>query len=82
MLARFREALKPDGILVIFDPLAHKTASRPGEVQMKNHVLRLDVAENDLREAGFEVLQQRRALRGRSGLGGGVLADCGAASGA
>jgi len=56
MLARFHEALKPDGRLTILDPLPHKTASRPREAQMKNHVLWPDIATDDLQKAGFEVL--------------------------
>jgi tRNA A58 N-methylase Trm61 len=56
MLARYHDALKPGGHLVILDPLARKTASRPRAAQTRNHVLRPDLATDELRQAGFEVL--------------------------
>ncbi len=56
MLARFHDALKPGGRLAILDPLARKTASRPRDAQTGNHVLRPDLAADELRRAGFEVL--------------------------
>lgn len=56
MLAHFHQALKPDGRLVILDPLPRKTATRPRQVQERNHVLLPDIAADDLRQAGFEVL--------------------------
>jgi len=58
MLARFHDALKPDGRLAIIDPLARKTASRPREAQTKNHVMRPDLAADELRQAGFETLSR------------------------
>jgi len=58
MLARFHDALKPDGRLVILDPLARKTAPRPRGSQTRNHVLRPDLAADELRQAGFEVLSR------------------------
>ncbi len=58
MLARFHEALKPDGRLVILDPLPRKTATRPRASQVKNHVLTPDLAQDDLKKAGFEVLSR------------------------
>jgi SAM-dependent methyltransferase len=58
MLARLHEALKPDGRLVILDPLARKTASRPRAAQTRNHVLRPDLAADELRQAGFEILSR------------------------
>jgi precorrin-6B methylase 2 len=58
MLARFRAALKPDGRLIILDPTARKTASRPRQAQTRNHVLRPDLAQEEVRSAGFEVLSR------------------------
>lgn len=58
MLARFHAALKPDGRLVILDPLARKTASRPRAAQTRNHVLLPELAAGELRQAGFEVLSR------------------------
>jgi ubiquinone/menaquinone biosynthesis C-methylase UbiE len=56
MLAHFRQELKPDGRLVIVDSSPHKTAARPRATQTKNHVLRPDIAADELRQAGFEAL--------------------------
>jgi len=56
MLAHFHQALKPDGRLLIFDPMARKTASRPRASQTRNHVLRPDLVADELRQAGFDVL--------------------------
>ncbi len=56
MLARFHDALKPDGRLAILDPMARKTANRPRAIQSKNHVLMPDLVESELKNAGFEVL--------------------------
>ncbi len=58
MLARFHDALKPEGRLVILDPLARKTATRPREVQAKNHVLMPSLAEAELQIAGFKILSR------------------------
>ena len=58
MLAHFQEALKPGGRLAIIDPFPRKTGSRPREVQMKNHVLMPDIADADLRAAGFEIVHR------------------------
>lgn len=56
MLAQVRRALKPDGRLVILDPTPQKTADRPRDIQTKNHVLRRDIAENEVRQAGFDIV--------------------------
>ncbi len=58
MLAHFRQALKPDGRLVIVDPAPHKTAARPRQIQAKNHVLNPDIAQGELEKAGFEILHR------------------------
>jgi ubiquinone/menaquinone biosynthesis C-methylase UbiE len=56
MLAHFRRALKPDGRLVIIDPLPRKTGTRGRNIQMTNHVLSPDLAEKELKEAGFGIV--------------------------
>jgi ubiquinone/menaquinone biosynthesis C-methylase UbiE len=55
MLEHVSEALKPGGRFVVVEMTPHKTLSRPRAVQMKNHVLAPDLAESEIREAGFEV---------------------------
>lgn len=58
MLARFHDFLKPDGRLVIFDPLPLKTLNRPRQAQMRNHVMNPSLAQSELQQAGFEVLSR------------------------
>ncbi len=41
-----------------YSRLARKTASRPRVAQTRNHVLRPDLAADELRQAGFEVLSR------------------------
>jgi ubiquinone/menaquinone biosynthesis C-methylase UbiE len=58
MLAHVLRALKPGARLVVIDMPAVKVRSRPRAVQFKNHVLAPELAEADIREAGFEILQR------------------------
>lgn len=62
MLAGMRSALKPDGRLVIIDPLPRKTGTRPREVQMKNHVLQPALARKDVEANGFQIVHQDEAF--------------------
>jgi precorrin-6B methylase 2 len=58
ILRHIREALKPDGRLVIVDNAPSRTAKRPRESQTKNHVLSIDFAARELEEAGFELVER------------------------
>ena len=58
MLGQFKRALKPEGRLVIIDPLARKTATQARDVQTKNHVLMPDLAEAEIRAAGFDIVHR------------------------
>jgi ubiquinone/menaquinone biosynthesis C-methylase UbiE len=54
-LARFREALKPDGRLVIVDPLDPKLRLEPRDRQTSKHSLAAPFAVGEVRTAGFEI---------------------------
>lgn len=56
MLRHIREALKPDGRLVIVDNHPRRTAARPRDKQTNNHVLSVDLAAGELEAAGFRIL--------------------------
>ena len=58
MLRNVMAALKPGGRLVIYDIMPLRTASRPREVQTKNHRLLPSIAEAEFRQAGFEIVSR------------------------
>jgi predicted methyltransferase len=53
MLAKLRGALKPDGRLVIVEPISESRRHRPRAEQTKNHEIAMDLVIADAREAGF-----------------------------
>ena len=58
MLRHIREALKPQGRLVICDNTPHRTAARPRDSQTKNHVIAEALVVADLESAGFRILRR------------------------
>ena len=58
MLEHVMAALKPGGRLVVVDMMPHKTISRPRADQVKNHVIAADLAESEIRSAGFAVVSR------------------------
>lgn len=56
VLEHVRTALKPGGRLVVVDVMPRKTRTRPRAIQTKNHVLAPDLAEPEIRQAGFEIV--------------------------
>ena len=59
MLGQVLDALKPGGRFVIVDNMPHKTRSRPRADQVKNHVLGPELAEAELKAAGFEITSRQ-----------------------
>ena len=53
MLAKIKAALKPNGRLVIVEPISESRRHRPRAEQTKNHEIAMDLVVADLREAGF-----------------------------
>lgn len=51
-------SLKPGGRLVVVDMTPHKTITRPRADQVKNHVINPDIAEAEIRQAGFDVISR------------------------
>jgi len=56
MLKHVLASLKPGGRMVVVDPMAYKTRTRPRADQTKNHVFAPELAESEFRAAGFEVV--------------------------
>jgi predicted methyltransferase len=56
MLRRIRESLKPGGRLAILDNRPNRTANRPREKQINNHVLSVDLAAAEVTVAGFRIV--------------------------
>lgn len=55
MLANLRQALKPDGRLVIIEPISTKRRDQPRDVQTKQHEIGAEYVQQEAREAGFRV---------------------------
>ncbi len=58
MLQHVFAALKPGARLVMVDLMPGKTRQRPRADQVKNHRLAPELAEAELRQAGFEILSR------------------------
>lgn len=58
MVEHILAALKPGGRFVVVDMMPHKTRTRPRADQTKNHVIDADLAESEMRQAGFEVVSR------------------------
>ena len=56
MLQHLLAALKPGGRLVMVDLMPLKTRGRPRASQVQNHKLAPELAEPEIRQAGFEIL--------------------------
>ena len=64
MLAHMRAALKPGGRLVLVEPIP-RTGDTTRAAQTKRHSIAIELAEADLREAGFEVVTKDAAFVSR-----------------
>ena len=64
MLAHLRAALKPGGRLVLIEPIPRE-ADDTRAAQTSRHSIAIELAEADLRDAGFEVVQSDRAFVSR-----------------
>jgi predicted TPR repeat methyltransferase len=57
MLRGIRAALKPEGLLVLMESLSEARQTLTRAAQVKRHELSPEFARNELREAGFEVVE-------------------------
>lgn len=72
MLTNLRQALKPDGRLVIIEPISGKRRDQPRDSQTKEHEIGAEHVQQDAREAGLRVvrLEDPFVRRGGTGLEG------------
>jgi precorrin-6B methylase 2 len=59
MLDRIRQALKLEGRLVIVEPIADKRRQTSRTQQQSNHEIAIDYVAEDLRRAGFQIVERR-----------------------
>lgn len=69
MLEHIRAALKPGGRLLLTDPFDPEHRDDPREAQVEKHNLAPELAEDDLRRAGFEILARNDEFIIRRGSG-------------
>jgi hypothetical protein len=68
-MLNLRQALKPDGRLVIVEPISGKRRDEPREAQPKNHEIGAEHVQQEAREAGFRVLRLEDPFVKRGGGG-------------
>jgi SAM-dependent methyltransferase len=66
MLGHLQRALKPGGRLVLIEPIP-RAADATRSAQTKRHAIAIDLAEGELKEAGFDILQRDVAFVSRPG---------------
>lgn len=59
MLSHIYQALKPGGRLVMTEPSLQSRRNWPRKKQVERHEIAPDIAEAEIREAGFQVLERR-----------------------
>ena len=59
ILAKLRTALKPDGRLVIVEPISSARRDLTREEQTRNHEIAIEFVKHDAREAGFVEVSMR-----------------------
>lgn len=59
MLDKIRQALKLAGRLVIVEPIAQNRRQTSRAQQQSNHEIAIDYVAEDLRQAGFEIVERR-----------------------
>jgi precorrin-6B methylase 2 len=62
MLRQIRAALKPGGRLVVVEPMHDSSRELTREEQVKQHDIAIEIVDDELRAAGFEVLERDDAF--------------------
>jgi SAM-dependent methyltransferase len=58
MLRRIHEALKPGGRLVLVEPYKKARRGEPRASQVRDHLIAPEIAEEELRSGGFEIVER------------------------
>jgi precorrin-6B methylase 2 len=69
ILTNLRQALKPEGRLVIIEPISAKRRDEPRDVQTKQHEIGAEYVQQEAREAGFRVARLEDPFVKRGGGG-------------
>ena len=56
ILTHVRKALKPNGRFVIVEPMPRRSGDTTRQAQAKRHTIAMSFVEEDLKEAGFEIV--------------------------
>lgn len=56
MLGHIKSALKPGGRLVLVEPIPRRSDDTNRQAQTKRHTIAIDLVEEDLKHAGFEIV--------------------------
>src|SRR5262245_31954112 len=62
MLRHIRAALKPDGRFVVVEPMHDSSRGLTREKQVAQHDIAIEIVDEELREAGFEVVERDPAF--------------------
>jgi len=62
ILRHIRAALKPEGRLVVVEPMHDSSRGLTREDQVKQHDIAIEIVDDELRAAGFEVLERDDAF--------------------
>ena len=62
ILRHIRAALKPGGRLVVVEPMHDSSGGLTREEQVKQHDIAIEIVDDELRAAGFEVLERDDAF--------------------
>ena len=71
MLRHIRAAMKPGGRLVIVEPMHESSRGLPREKQVDKHDIEIDIVDQELRTAGFEIVQRDAEFVKFTGVAGG-----------
>jgi ubiquinone/menaquinone biosynthesis C-methylase UbiE len=71
MLRHVHEALKPSGHFVVVEPLHDSSRGLPRDRQVANHDIEPGIVDEELRSAGFEIIERDNAFITFTGVPGG-----------
>lgn len=71
MLRHIHAALKPGGRLVVAEPMHDSSRGLPREKQVEKHDIEIDIVDQELRTAGFDIVRRDTEFVKFTGVAGG-----------